>query len=99
MDAPKLNGKSWLQKGLIQIIMILSLVAYGAVMTVREFSGAPRSVAGDRANSNTERIIALETCMKALEHVPTDVAGIKVSVGALKESVDEIKRSIVNSKR
>ena len=89
-EIPKLNGKSWLQMGMLQVIIILSLAAYGAVMTLTKNAG--ESVALEK------RLATLETCMEGMKTVPTDVSGIKVSIANLKESVDEIKRTL-NTKR
>lgn len=86
MDVPKVNGRNWLAKGLLQVVIILALAAYGAVMTITKNSGEDVAL--------EKRLATLETCMKTLETVPIDVAGIKVSIGNLKESVDEIKRTL-----
>jgi len=86
-----MNGRNWLAKGLLQVVIILALAAYGAVMTITKNSGEDVAL--------EKRLATLETCMRGLETVPLDVAGIKVSIGNLKDSVDEIKRSIVNSKK
>jgi len=93
-EMPKLNGKSWLAKGLIQIIMILCLIAYSAILTVREFSGVPRSNVGERSYSNSERIIKLETCMEALRQVPTDMASVKTAIESMKSSIDKIEKKL-----
>jgi hypothetical protein len=86
-EIPKVpNGKNWLAKGLLQAVIILALAAYGAVMTVTKNSGD--------AVALEKRLTTLETCMKSLEQVPTDVAGIKVSIGAIKESIDKLERTV-----
>ena len=85
-DIPKLDGKNWLTKGLLQVVLILALAAYGAVMTLTKNSGEDVAL--------EKRLVTLETCMEGLKTVPTDVAWIKVSIGGLKESIDEIKRTL-----
>jgi len=85
-EIPKLNGKSWLQKGMLQVILILSLAAYGAVMTLTKNSGEDIAL--------EKRLVTLETVMESLKTIPTDVAGIKVSIGGLEKSVDEMKRTL-----
>ena len=81
------NGKkNWLQKGLLQVVLILSLAAYGAVMTLTKNSGEGIAL--------EKRLTTLETCMKTLETVPTDVAGIKANVGHLKDSIDKLERTV-----
>ena len=81
------NGKkNWLQKGLLQVILILSLAAYGAVMTLTKSSGEDVAL--------EKRLTALETCMNSMMSLPTDVAGIKANMAGLKETVDKIERTV-----
>ena len=89
-DIPKLNGKNWMTKGLLQVVLILALAAYGAVMTLTKNVGEDVAL--------EKRLVTLETCMEGLKTVPTDVAGIKVSIGGLEKTVDEIKRTLNNRK-
>ena len=42
MDVPKINGKNgknWLAKGLIQILLVVALIAYSAVLTIKDMGG------------------------------------------------------------
>jgi len=71
---------------LLQVVLILALAAYGAVMTIAKNSGEDVAL--------EKRLATLETCMEGLKTVPTDVAGIKVSIGGLEKSVDEMKRTL-----
>jgi uncharacterized protein YggE len=88
-DIPKVNGsRNWLTKGLLQVVLILALAAYGAVMTLTKNSGENIVL--------EKRLATLETCMNSMMSLPTDMAGIKVSIANLKESVDEIKKTLNN---
>lgn len=39
IPCPDLKGKNWLAKGLIQIILVLALIGYSAVMTIKDMQG------------------------------------------------------------
>jgi hypothetical protein len=83
VDIPKVNGKNWLAKGLIQVILILAAIAYIAVKEMSPGSGV-----------QNERIARLEECIMTLRPLPNDVAGMKVLLGGLVTSVDKFEKKL-----
>jgi len=85
-EIPKINGgRSWLAKGLLQVILILAALAYVAV---KEMSPG--------SNAQNERIARLEECIMTLRPLPTEVAGMKSTLEGVKARVDSIERKIDN---
>lgn len=89
MDIPKVsgNGKNWLTKGLIQVILVLVALAYVAVKEMSPGSGA-----------QNERIARLEECIITLRPLPNEVAGMKATLDGVKSRVDSIERKIDNQR-
>jgi hypothetical protein len=86
MDAPKVNGKNWLTKGLLQVILILAAIAYVAV----------KEMSPGNASKENERIARIEECIITLRPLPMDVAGMKATLEGVKARVDSIERKIDN---
>jgi len=86
-DIPKLNGKNWLQKGLLQVVLILAALAYVAV---KEMSPSN--------SKENERIARLEEVITTLRPLPQDVAGMKATLEGVKARVDSIERKIDNQR-
>lgn len=85
-EIPKLpNGKNWLTKGLLQVILILAVIAYVAVKETSPGSGA-----------QNERIARLEECIITLRPLPQEVAGMKSTLEAVKSTVDNFGRKLDN---
>ena len=82
-EIPKLNGKNWLARGLIQVILILAAIAY---IAVKEMSPGN--------SKDNERIARLEEVITTLRPLPQDVAGMKVSIIGFKESIDKLERTV-----
>jgi hypothetical protein len=87
MEVPKVNGKNWLTKGLLQVILILAAIAYIAVKEMSPGSG-----------TQNERIARLEECIMTLRPLPTEVAGIRATLDGVKTRVDSIERKLDNQK-
>jgi len=85
MDAPKVNGRNWLAKGLLQVILILAAIAYIAVKEMSPGSGA-----------QNERIARLEECIITLRPLPMDVAGMRATLDGVKTKVDSIEKKLDN---
>jgi hypothetical protein len=83
MEVPKVNGKNWLTKGLLQVILILAAIAYIAVKEMSPGSG-----------TQNERIARLEECIITLRPLPSEVAGMKVALDGLKTSVDKFEKKL-----
>jgi hypothetical protein len=83
MEVPKVNGKNWLTKGLLQVILILAAIAYIAVKEMSPGSGV-----------QNERIARLEECIITLRPLPSEVAGMKVALDGLKTSVDKFEKKL-----
>ena len=94
MNSIVTNGKNWLQKGLLQLAIILALVVYVIVQGSTKSEGSQPQIADLR-----ERVAKLEDCVIALRPLPTQVAGIDEAIKNLKISVDDLKRKIDNGKR
>ena len=86
MDIQKINGngKNWLTKGLLQVILILAAIAY---IAVKEISP------GNNSKEN-ERIARIEECIINLRPLPMDVAGMKATLEGVKTKVDSIERKL-----
>jgi hypothetical protein len=83
MNVPKVNGKNWLAKGLLQVILILAAIAYIAVKEMSPRNGA-----------QNERIARIEECIINLRPLPNEVAGMKVAIDGLKVSVDKFEKKL-----
>jgi len=83
MDAPKVNGRNWLAKGLLQVILVLAAIAYIAVKEMSPGSSA-----------QNERIARLEECIITLRPLPNEVAGMKVALDWVKISVDNFGKKL-----
>jgi hypothetical protein len=85
-EIPKVpNGKNWLARSLVQVILILAVVVYVAV---KENQGQSTNT---REN---ERIARLEECIITLRPLPSEVAGMKVSIEGVKSTVDKIEKKL-----
>ena len=86
MDIPKVNGngKNWLTKGLLQVILILAAIAYIAV----------KEMSPGNTNKENERIARLEECIITLRPLPNEVAGMKVALDGVQKTVDKIEKNL-----
>ena len=85
IDIPKVNGngKNWLTKGLLQVVVILAVLAYVAVKEMSPGSGV-----------QNERIARLEECIITLRPLPNEVAGMKVALDGVQKTVDKIEKNL-----
>jgi hypothetical protein len=87
------NGKSWLTKSLVQIIMILALSGYIVIEKVFK-PGAGNDSQNIIIDINSQRIARLEECIITLRPLPTEVAGLKATLDGVKTKVDSIERKL-----
>jgi ATP-dependent Zn protease len=91
MNSIVTNGKNWLQKGLLQLAIILALVVYVIVQ------GSTKSEASQsQLMALSERVARMEECVLTLRPLPIQVAGINEAIQNLKKSVDDLKKKIEN---
>lgn len=93
MPELSLNGKSFIQKGLIQVILILSLAAY---IAIDKLSG--KDASAEFHELTQERIVRLEECVKRLQNVPEDIASLKVETRHIQATLDKIEKKIDSQK-
>jgi hypothetical protein len=79
MDVPKVNGKGWLGKGLLQLAIILALVAYSAVLTVKEMN-TPKQPA---YSTNQDAAV-----IDRLARIETKIDGTNARVDRLERKLD-----------
>ena len=85
-EIPKMpNGKNWLAKGLIQVIIILALASYIAIDKLGATGGGPQM---------TERIVRLEECVRRLQTVPEDMAVVKTQIHSIETTLDKIEKKL-----
>jgi len=83
MDGMFKNGT---MKMIVNIIALLSLVAYIAV------SELSKTRVVNAANGLNERVARIEECILSLRPLPQDVAGIKVAIEDLQKSLDKLEK-------
>jgi len=85
-DIPKVpNGKNWLARSLVQVILILAVVVYVAV----------KENQGQSTNTyENERIARLEECIITLRPLPNEVAGMKATLDGVRSKVDNIEKKL-----
>jgi len=101
MDIPKVNGRNWLAKGLLQVVIILALGTYIAVEKItrkpdvkEEYVSAMVEDINDTVNINSGRIMRLETLMESLRTIPESVASMRSTVDGVKSTVDKIEKKL-----
>lgn len=87
----KLNGRNWLTKGLLQVLIILALVIY---IGVKEISSGDGKAGKEASTAVNERIARIEECIISLRPLPAEVAGMKATLDGVKSKVDNIDRKL-----
>lgn len=95
LEIPRQNGKNWLVKNLVWIIMVLVLMIYSGFVTTQKSNDltAIKEIQST-VNINSGKILRLETLMENLRTVPESLAGLKATMDAVKQTVDDTKKKV-----
>ena len=85
-DMPKLNGRNWLVKGLLQIALALAAVLMYSLVDDRP---GPKPV-----TDTLERIVRLEECVRRLQTVPEDVVYLKTRMDTIATTLDKVEKKL-----
>ena len=80
IPCPDLKGKNWLAKGLIQVMLIVALIAYSAVLTIKDMQSE---------KSPAQSVITQDAAViDRLARIETKIDGTNARVDRLERKLD-----------